>query len=394
MRNEQILRDLMRQFIDQGIPGCSLSISHHGEVVFEHSEGYADVEAKKEFRADTLFRAFSCTKPITVAAAMILLERGKILLTDPIERYLPCFANMRYYAYNGAASTQILPCRNSITIRDLMRMTSGIPYGGRNNLSEQDIACFGSSCPETPSVSTQEFVRQIATVPLAFEPGTHWMYGFGIDVLGAIIEVVSGKRFGEFLQNEIFAPLGMKDTGFKLREEDRPRLAAMYEKGEDGTLTRIDGRDFAYAPEYSFESGGGGLLSTIHDMTRFSQMMAMGGELDGNRILSSRTIDLIRMDHLSGQQRLDYDEVSKRIWPNMLGYSFGLGCRTLVDPATGGSNSSIGEFAWSGAAGSYALIDPELQISAEYTHQLWPSDRNMQGYCHPRLRNAIYAALC
>ena len=394
MRNQQALIDLMKHFVeDLGVPGCGLSVSQHGEVLFKHFEGLADKENNVPFAADTVFRAYSCSKPITVAAAMILLERGKLLLTDPVEKYLPYFKDMKYYDYNGACSTHVVPCKNKMTVRDLMTMTNGLPYGGKNNLTEQDVMDLGAVTPNHP-MALQEFCEQLAKVPLCLDPGTRWMYGYGCDVMGAVIEVASGKPLGQFMHDEIFAPLGMNTTGFFFSEAiKREKMAAIYIRQDDGNLVRDYEHDGKYEPEALFESGGGGLLSTLDDMTKFSQMMANGGELNGVKILSRKAIDLIRADHLTPAQRADYDKVSQTVWPNMLGYSFGLSCRTMVDRATGGILSSLGEFAWSGAAGTWALIDPETGISAEYAHQIMPSERNLQDYCHPRLRNTIYGAL-
>jgi len=393
MRNEKILIDLLQHFVNEkGVPGCGVSISQHGEELFRHFEGVADKENAVPFSSDTIYRAYSCTKPITVAAALILLERGKLLLTDPVEKYLPCFKDLKYYDYNGACTTRIVPCRNVLRVRNLMNMTSGIAYGGMNNLTEQGVAAIEAVIPATPK-SLLDFMEDLAKVPLCFDPGTHWMYGYGCDVLGAVIEVAAGKPFGQFLKDEIFDPLGMKNTAFFLNEETRSKLAALYLRSEDGSIVRSTDPEIKYEASSLFESGGGGLLTNIDDMRRFSSMMAMGGELNGVKILSRKSIDLMRADHLTPAQRADYDKVSEMVWPNMLGYSFGLCCRTMVDRATGGILSSLGEFAWSGAAGTWALIDPELEISAEYVHQIMPSDLNMQDYCHPRLRNVIYGAL-
>ncbi len=391
MRNQKHIIDLLKHFVEIGPPGCALTISHKGKVVFEHYEGLADRENGIPITPNTVYRMYSCTKPLTVAAAMILYERGKFLLSDPVEKYLPCFADAKYYRYNGASTTEVVPCKNPITIRSLMNMTCGIPYGGNNNRTEQDIAAIGAFGPASPK-TLQDFVKELSQVPLMFEPGTHYVYGYGCDILGAVIEAVSNKSLGEFMKDEIFAPLGMNHTGFFLNEEMRKNLAALYVVQDDGTLVADSSRDGAFEESSLFESGGAGLLSTIGDMTRFSQTMAMGGELEGVRILAPHTINLIRQDHLQGMARTDFDEVTRRVWPNMLGYSFGLACRTLVDPAAAGS-CSMHEFAWSGAAGTWCLIDPDRQISAEYAHQLFPSSRNMQDYCHPRLRNAIYGAI-
>lgn len=387
------LISLLKHFVSVGPPGCGLTVSQEGKMIFEHYEGLADRENNRPMDKNTVYRVFSCTKPITIAAAMKLFERGKFLLDDSVETYLPYFANLKYYHYEGSNTTQVLPCKHLLTIKHLMTMTSGIPYGGENNLTQRDILQFADSFPKE-NLDLQELARRLSEVPLAFEPGTHYMYGFGMDLLGAVVEAIADKSFGEFLQDEIFTPLGMQNTAFTFKNDQmRQNLAALYDVQDDGSLKRNDGLDCRHEPGVRFESGGGGLLSTIGDMSRFSSMMAMGGTLDGVRILSPRTVNLIRMDHLKGQAKADFIEVTERTWPNMVGYSFGLCCRTLVNPADAGSPSSLGEFAWSGAAGTWSLIDPDLRLSAQYAQQLFPSERNMQAYCHPRLRNAIYASV-
>lgn len=232
--------------------------------------------------------------------------------------------------------------------------------------------------------TVQGMSQVLSKVPLAFDPGTHWHYGLSHDVLGALIEVLSGKSFGEYLEENIFAPLGMRDTSFRLPPEKRDRLAARYLL-EDGRRVRVGADvDEDYQPDATYESGGGGLLSTLEDYTRFAQAMACGGSLEGVRILGSQTIDLMRQNHLSPQQMEDFN------WPFLAGYGYGLGVRTMVNPQAGGCNGSLGEFGWCGMLGTWVMIDPAERLTAVYMQQLTP---NLEAYHQPRMRSVIYGSL-
>lgn len=382
---------LLNHFVeDMKIPGCALEITHKGDVVFEHYAGLADVETKRPIDKNTVYRIYSDTKVVTAVAAMILLERGKFLLNDPIEKYLPEFSNPHYYRYEGTNVALKRPAVRSIQIVDLMRMTAGLPYGGEQNLTQCGFKNIGSTFPNEPML-LRDYIKKIAEVPLAFSPGEHWNYGFGMDVMGAIIEVLSGKPLNQFFEDEIFEPLGMKNTGFFFKNDMQENLTVQYEL-IDGKPTPY-GTDHWYTGEYKCLMGGSGLLSTVEDMSTFASMLSMGGSLKGVRILSPKTVDLMRANHLEPHQLKEFQRVHTLTWTNMVGYGFGLGCRTLIDIAKSGANGSIGEFGWSGAAGTFMLIDPKEQIAAYYAEQIMPFERNLQDYVHPRVRNAIYGAL-
>ena len=236
------------------------------------------------------------------------------------------------------------------------------------------------SCP------TRSFVRQIAELPLAFEPGTHWRYGLSHDVLGGLVEVLSGERFGDYVKKHIFDPLHMDDTAFHMEEKKLARLASIYTH-KDGKM-HIQPRSDIFQKNYSMksqcESGGAGLVSSLSDYMKFAHTLTRGGtSQEGGRILGRQTIELMRKDHL-GTKRSDMN------WKVLEGYSYGLGVRTLVDLAEGGSNGAVGEFGWSGMAGTYVAMDPENQITIVYMQQLVPS---MEEEINPRLRNIIYGCL-
>lgn len=379
---------LLKHFTEIGPPGCALAVSHKGKPVFEHYEGIADKESGRPVDENTLFRMFSNTKNVTAVAALILYERGEFLLNDPLEKYLPCFADMTYYDYDGSNTPLVRPATRPILIKDLFTMCSGLTYGGTVTQTHLDAGVVAAN----HTLSTLEFAEKLSGIPLAFEPGTHWNYGYSHDVLGALIEAVSGKRFGEFLSDEIFNPLGMKKTFFSLPEHERGHLASQYRVEEHG-LVKDHSTDYAFDPSYPLESGGAGLLSTLRDMDTFTRMLSMGGTLNGVRILGRKTIDLMRLNHLEGAPLGDFQKVCRGAWPWFEGYGYGLGVRTMADRAKAGSNGSDGEFGWAGMAGTWLMVDMEEQLSACYLHQLIPSEKNLQDYCHPRIRNAIYGAL-
>jgi len=384
MKQIEQLRPLLKSFIEKGPAGCACSVYHQNEQVFEDYVGYADLETKKPISSDTIYRIYSMTKVVTCVAALNLYERGLFLLEDPLEEYLPEFKNPTIYRKGEKGEVYVTPAVQSIRVKDLFTMTSGLTYPGEANETERHVQQSMKSLQEEGTYDIRTLSRELAKIPLAFDPGTQWRYGLSHDVLGALIEVVSGKSFGQFLQEEIFQPLSMGDTFFKIPEDKKERLSSLYDWKESGNLQRNSKMDAEYQPGTRFESGGGGLLSTLNDYSRFARMLANGGTLDGERIIGRKTVDLLAMNHLQPEQVPTFN------WEHLKGYGYGLGVRTMVNPALAGSNSSIGEFGWMGMAGTYVMIDPKEQLSAVYMHQLLP---NFETYTQPRLRNVIYGAL-
>jgi len=382
IRLNERLTPLLKSVMEKGPAGCACIVVLRGEVLYDASLGYADVEKKKELAPDTIYRIYSMTKVITCVAALMLYEKGLFLLNDPLEEYLPEFKQPQVYKYNEIGVNQVSAATGPIRVKDLFMMTSGLTYGGDNTETERQTRAIMEKGAEIEDM--QSLSKALATVPLAFDPGTHWKYGTSHDVLTALIEVLSGQTFGEFLQKEIFEPLAMNDTFFRIPDEKRDRLCTMYDRAEDGSLTPNTRMDARYQPGSRYESGGGGLLSTLSDYSKFAQLLARGGELNGVRLLSPKTIQLMATNHLNVQQLADFN------WPHMSGYGYGLGVRVMIDPAAGGINGSIGEFGWAGLAGSYLLIDPQEELSVVYMQQMLPS---LEPYIHPRLRAAIYGAL-
>jgi CubicO group peptidase (beta-lactamase class C family) len=384
----QRLHPLLKSFVEKGPSGCSLAVMHQGKKVFEDYVGYADNESQTPIAEDTIYRIYSMTKVVTCTAALMLYERGHFLLNDPLEEYLPEFKHPQVYRLNEQGEWIITSANRSILVKDLFTMTSGLTYGGEADETERQVNKALKELSEKDlqgdKVTVRSLSKVLASIPLAFDPGSQWRYGLSHDVLGALIEVISGKSFGEFLNDEIFEPLKMMDTFFKIPSDKKHRLASIYDRNEDGQLIRNQRMDDQFQLDSKFESGGAGLLSTLNDYSRFAHMLANGGELNGVRIIGKKTISLMATNHLQSEHMKQFN------WGYLAGYGYGLGVRTMVEPALGGLNSSVGEFGWSGLAGTWVLIDPKEKLSAVYMQQMLP---NFEAYHQPRLRAVIYGAL-
>lgn len=362
-----------------GAPGVDCIVKKGYETLYRHHAGYADREAKIEMTGSEAFFLYSTSKPITCTAVMQLYEQGKFLLTDPVYEYIPEFRDMLVMHTGENGETTTAPARNPITIADLLSMSSGLDY----DLNAPEIRSVQQKTQG--KAPTLEVVRALAARPLGFEPGTHWQYSLSHDVLGALVEVVSGQRFGSYLHEHIFEPLGMVSTGFARTPEIEKNMMAQYRRDpETGVISRIPlENEFVLGSEY--ESGGAGLISTVDDYSKFAAAMANGGYTpEGTRILSQATIDLMRTNRLDETKMRDYN------WSFLGGYGYGLGVRTMIAPVLCGANSPVGEFGWDGAAGSYVLIDPQNGVSVFYAQQM---REGLGYYVHPRLRNIIYSCL-
>lgn len=372
---------------EEKVAGCSVKIILDNKMVYEHYTGYVDVNKQIPIEEDTLFRIYSMTKPITVTAALQLYEQGKFLLNDPIAEYLPEFKEMQVCIPDKKGGYELVPAKRDIRIKDLFCMTSGLTYDGTSCLTERltgELLQMLYKEFEKRSCPTREFVKRIAKLPLAFEPGTRWRYGLSHDVLGGLVEVLSGQRFSEYVKEHICEPLAMGDTAFHMEKEKLGRLASIYTYQDGQLAPRTDIFQKNYTMKSLCESGGAGLISSLPDYIKFASTLTNGGiSMEGEKLLGKQTVDLMRRDHLG---RL----YSYMDWKVLSGYSYGLGVRTLAYPEEGGVNGTIGEFGWSGMAGTYVLMDPEKALTVVYMQQLVPS---MEDWIHPRLRNIIYGCL-
>lgn len=372
----------LSQFIDRitawRIPWAEVLVMHRNETVFRYRAGYADLEAMTPIEEDSMIYLYSLTKLLTCTAALQLVEKGEILLGDPISAYLPEFTEMvvQKKKTNDGNTTEL--SERPITVRDLFTMTAGFSY----DLASPSIR---EAAERTSGrLTTREFAMALSNEPLLFEPGTRWNYSLCHDVLAALVEEVDGRRFSTYVREEITRPLGMPDTGFNLSEAQRSRLVPQYEFNDElGKAVLMDGDWYRIGTE--FESGGAGLLSTVSDYSLFLNMLTNRGTSPvGVRILSAASVDLMRTDHLTEHTRGDYN------WEHHAGYGYGLGVRTHVSKAGSGSLSPLGEFGWSGAGGCFAIIDPESQLTVMYAQHLV---NNQEPYVHPRLKNIVYSCL-
>ncbi|MBQ0000222.1 MAG: beta-lactamase family protein [Clostridiales bacterium] len=368
--NERAKEALIR-FLEErdelDVHGNSLLVFHKDKEIFRHYTG--------EVNKDTLFRIFSMTKVVTVTAALQLFELGKFTMEDPVSKFLPEFANMTVW---DEEKQEAVPAKNEMRMRHLFSMSAGITYEGDSCETErQYVKLKEELMKEYPHYTTQQYIRMLPKAPLAFEPGSHWRYSLCHDVLGAVIEVISGQLLGEYMHDHIFAPLGMEHTFFRCPAEYRSRMA-----------TKMLGDHFSddmFAEENRYEAGGGGLLSTLDDYMKLANTLTRGGTSEnGVRILGRKTIDLLRSDQLNEEQKKDFN------WDYLNGYSYGMGVRTNVDPAKSGISGSVGEFGWCGVMGTWVLMDPEEELTVVYMHQRFP---NLEKYVQTHLRAMIYGAL-
>jgi CubicO group peptidase (beta-lactamase class C family) len=362
--------DRMSQFFaadtaSKHLPGAVVMIARNGKVAYQKAFGVRDAAGEAPMALDSIFRIYSMTKPITGVAVLMLMEEGRFRLADPVSLYLPALKNMRVQTEkvdaSGRRAAATVPADREITIQDLLRHTSGITYGAGNSAAERlyvengiGLTLGGKGNPMASSMTDQQVVEKIAQLPLMFQPGTSWEYGRSIDVLGALVEKVSGMRLDRFFEERIFKPLGMNDTAFNLPPGKYDRVAQPApdpDTGRTAELTDIT------APR-TFMGGGEGLLSTAADYMRFCQMLLDGGELNGVRLLSRKTVELMTSDHL--------DPALAR-GPNFApGPGYGFGLTVAVRNALGMSAipGSVGEYNWGGAAGTAFWIDPRERLIA------------------------------
>lgn len=377
--------ELVERLCAQGeYVGLSVLVMRSGEPIYRKLCGYADAERGIPMGEKTIFQLYSMTKPITAAAVMKLWEDGLIDLMDPVSRYLPAFTEQKVWR-NGALEERV----GEIELHDLLNMTSGIPYPGDqaapsfNRLFEEaEAAADGPG-----ALGTVELANRIGREPLSFQPGERWMYGASADVLGAVVEVASGMRFGDYLRRELFEPLGMEDTGFFVPEEKAHRLAVIHRILPDGTPVPYRGNHLVVFPgreEPAFQSGGAGLFSTVDDYAAFQQMLLGEGTYRGRRILHPSTVRFLRTAQLTDRQKETFG------WPALRGYSYGNLMRVLESPALQCVTGPVGEFGWDGWTCPYMELHPDQHVSI----LMMASQIDREITCSRRiLRNCIYRDL-
>jgi CubicO group peptidase (beta-lactamase class C family) len=366
----------MHHWVDSGkLPGMTVAVMRKGELAYAHTHGKADVERNKPMRPDTIVRIYSMTKPLTSTAIMMLYEEGRFQLDDPISKFLPGFKNQRVYAGGSRGKIESVPAERDICFRDLLSHTSGLTYGFmESNPVDALYRAKGADGVDygTAETSLKEVTEKLATFPLIAQPGKAWNYSVSTDVLGCLVEVISGMPFEKFLAEKVIKPLGMTDTDFHVPAAKHDRFAANYQAGPGGKLVLLDDpAKSRYLTPRKVASGGGGLVSTASDYLRFCKFMLNKGELDGVRLLGRKTVELMTTNHLKGDMG---DMGAPRFSESSyLGIGFGLGFSVMIDPAKAQILGSPGEYAWGGAASTAFWCDPAEDMAVVLLTQLMPS---------------------
>ena len=370
------LTDIMgRQVEEKKAPGVSMLIARHGKIAYRQSVG-ALRPGGPAMTDDAIFRIYSMTKPIVSVAAMMLVEEGRLLITDPVSKYIPAFANAKVGIVNGDR-LGLAPLKRPITVQDLMRHTSGLTYGFTGVSPVQKLTRAANVVNSNQTLA--ENVDAMAALPLMHQPGEVWEYSLSTDVLGRVVEIVEGASLGEVLRARLFGPLDMIDTAFFTPEAKFARRADPF-SFDFMTAAGIDARDVMTPPK--FESGGGGLMSTLGDYSRFAAMLSGGGALDGVRILSPQTLAFMASDHLDAK----VDRSHFLLWP---GHGFGLGFAVRTDPGKAPTAGSVGEFFWGGMMGTAFWVSPRDSLFAVIMVQT-PEYRE---YFRMLFRNLVTAAI-
>lgn len=395
-RLERITDHIERNYIGpQKIAGCQIAVSRHGHQAYLKSFGSMDLERNKPMMDDAIFRIYSMTKPITSIALMTLYEKGYFQLNDPVSRFVPSWKNHRVWVSGEGDSMVTEAPKRPVSFKDVLSHTGGFTYGGGlPGVGDQhpvDKIYRGLKVRSAGSNDTMmEFLDKLGQVPLLYQPGERWMYSLATDICGALVEVVSGKPFAQYLQEEIFGPLGMKDTSFFVAPDKIDRFCANYQRGPDKKLKVIDDpATSAFASEPGFKSGGGGLTGTIADYMRFCEMLRRGGELDGHRVIGPRTLEMMHMNHLPGGKDLTQLAIGGFSETANEGVGFGLGfASTMCQTQT--ASLGTGDYYWGGAASTIFWVDPKEDLSVVFMTQLMPSGTfNFRG----QLKSLIYSAI-
>lgn len=368
------LKNYIDSLCDQyPIASSDVIVMREHEQVFRGMNGFRYAEKKIPLDGKELYYIFSCTKMCTCVAAMQLIERGKMNLSDKLADYIPEFAHMKVKLADGNVKEAETP----ITIHQLMTMTGGFGY-------ELEDSSIVNAVRENPNISTLDLVRNMSKITLHFEPGTKWKYSLCHDILGGVIEAVSGMKFSEYLTENIFKPLGMAHTGFVLKQGDEDNMAPAAYVNEDGSITDLPA-ECNHKLSKNYESGGAGLISSTEDYVKLADALAnLGMGKTGSRILSEQSVDRLRHDELT-------DEMKKDFWKGPY-YSYGLGFRTLVSKENG-ARSPIGEFGWEGTRGCYCFIDTDNRIAVFYATQIASEHAFLNNEVHPQIRDLVYDAL-
>ncbi|WP_169570240.1 serine hydrolase domain-containing protein [Sneathiella limimaris] len=368
------ITDWMQRYVDAGkLPGAQTLVARGGETVYFNWTGNRDVEGQKPWQGNTIARFYSMTKPITSIALMTLYEKGLFHLDDPVEAFIPSFKDMRVVRKNAQSVEDTEPCQTPPTIHHLLTHCSGLTYdfnlGVLESLYAEEKMNFGPLAKG--GLAAQ--VDRLAEMPLKFEPGSRWNYGVSTDVVGRLVEVISGQSLDQYLQSVILDPLGMTDTSFDISADKQARLANSYTPDENGKMKLVDAAENSIymSGKVSCLSGGGGLLSTVGDYLKFADMIRRRGQVGSDRILGSRTVDFITSNHMPGDLASMGQPVFSEV--SFAGVGFGLGGWVMLEPAKAQMMGSPGDFGWGGMASTVFWVDPLEDLVVLFATQLLPS---------------------
>ncbi|GAC23656.1 beta-lactamase [Paraglaciecola mesophila KMM 241] len=354
----------MQAFVDeQKLAGTLTLVARKGKVVHLEGVGFRDREAKTPMTEDTIFRIYSMTKPITAVAALTLWEQGQFQMDDPVSKYLPELANLKVFAGMDGENMVLEDTNKVMTIKQLFTHSAGFSYGFSQSPVDK---LYQQSALFSGETKREDLLKEVAKLPLNHQPGTKWNYSIGTDIIGVLVERLSGQTLGEYFEQHIFKPLKMTDTGFYVPKSKQDRLAQIYVINQQGQTVPMENEplgDYLSAPE--IESGGGGLVSTIEDYYTFTQMLLNGGEYKGERILGRKTVEYMRTNHLPADL-IPFE-------PSSTGEGYGLAMSVTVDEQGANTMGSKGDYGWAGAASTYFRIDPEEQMIVIAMTQLMPS---------------------
>jgi CubicO group peptidase (beta-lactamase class C family) len=387
-RLERITAHLEANYIEPGkITGCQVAVSRHGHLAYFRNLGTMDRERGLPMTDDTIFRIYSMTKPITSVALMQLYEQGLFQLNDPVHRVIPAWRDQKVYTGGEGEHMTLEAPESPMTFRHVLSHTAGLSYGATNH--PVDKLYRANRVRRDQGETLQSFVDKLANVPLHFQPGKRWLYSYATDVCGHLVEALSGKTLDRYFEDHIFEPLGMTDTAFHVAADKQERFAANYERAPDKSLKLLDDpQSSAYLARPSFFSGGGGLTGTTRDYLRFCEMLRNRGKLDGERVIGSRTLDLMTRNHLTDG---DLSTMAMGAFSETAydGVGFGLGFAMSLDAVATGAMGE-GDYYWGGAASTIFWVDPAEDLVVVFMTQLMPSATfNFRG----QLKNIIYSAI-
>lgn len=368
------IQPFMQGYIDSGkTAGMITVLARNGQIVHSQTYGKMDLESGRPMQTDTIFRIYSMAKPVTAVALMMLYEENKFQLNDPVSKYIPELKGMKVFAGMGKDGPLLENARHEPTIRELLSHSAGFTYGMFGAVDNPVENLYKDADLLNKDLTLQQMVQKLGKLPLAYQPGENWVYSVSSDVAGYLVEVLSGMPLDRFMQERIFAPLEMRDTGFTVPAEKVERFASHYYFAPGSPAKLIDDAQHSdYVKGQRLLSGGGGLVSTARDYLRFAQMLLNGGELYGTRLLSRKTVELMTANHLAPGVTVSLDIPGGKF--TIPGYGYGLGFAVMTAPTISGTAASAGEFWWAGAANTEFWVDPQEKLIALVLTQRFPGD--------------------